>query len=290
MVAPRRWCNHVPTMLASLDRMNSTPGMALALASVAILAGCDRTSPPTGGHAGGKRPASNETAYHPAPAVDGVGREAGRIVITGRAQPAARVRLATPEGRVVSVTASSVGRWRIDLAPSPELRLFSLSTLDGGRIVQSEGYLGVAPNLAAQLRAGAGALVYGAIADAPRILAVDYDSKGGCVVSGVAAAGHAIALDIDGAERGKTRAGSAGRFSLALDEPVAFGPHTIDVVDGDRRASVQIAMTAAGPMPPIPLRATQLGPDWRVDWTTPGGGLQTSLLFPPPEPASGDAA
>ena len=200
------------------------------------------------------------------------------------------MRLATPEGRVVSVVASGVGRWRLDLAPSSDLRLFSLSALDGGRSVQSEGYLAVAPDLAAQLRAGSGALVYGAVADAPRILAVDYDGKGGCVVSGVAGSGKTISVRIDGAARGQARADASGRFSLALDEPVAFGPHDVAVADGARTADERIEMSPAGPTPAIPLRAARLGTGWRVDWTTPGGGVQTTLLFPPRGPSIGDAA
>ncbi len=270
--------------------MYSPPGMALALASAAVLAGCGRPAPASAGRSDSRRPASNERAYHPAPAVDGVGREAGRVVVSGRSQPGTTVRLSTPEGRAVSVVANSAGRWRIALPPSPDLRLFSLSTLDGVRVVQSEGYLAVGPNLAAQLRAGAGAMVYGASAEAPRILAIDYDGKGGCVVSGVAASGHAVAVRIDGADRGKARAGAAGRVSLALDEPVAFSSHTVELVDGDRSAGQRVDITPPGPMPAIPIRATRVVDGWRVDWTPPGGGVQTTLLFPPQGASAGDPA
>ena len=212
------------------------------------------------------------------------------MVLAGRAQPGSTVRLSTPEGRALSTPASAAGRWRIELPPSADMRLFSLSTLDGGRVVQSEGYLAVASDLAAQLRAGAGALVYGATADGPRILAVDFDSKGGCVVSGVAGSGHAALVRIDGADRGRTRADAAGRVTLALDEPVAFGAHTVEIVDGDRRARRSVEMSAAGSMPAIPLRAERLDAAWRVDWTTPGGGPQTTLLFPPQVPPAGGPA
>lgn len=270
--------------------MYSPPGTALALAAAAVLAGCYRPAPAAAGRSDAPRPASNESAYHPAPAVDGVAREGGRIIVSGRSQPGATVRLATPEGRAASVVATSAGRWRIELPPSSDLRLFSLSTLDGGRAVQSEGYLAVAPNLAALLRAGAGTLVYGASAEAPRILAIDYDGKGGCVVSGVAASGHAVAVRIDGADRGRTRAEAAGRFSLALDEPVAFSSHILDIVDGGRSAAQHVDITPAGPMPSIPIRATRLAAGWRVDWTPPGGGVQTTLLFPPQAPPAGDPA
>jgi hypothetical protein len=161
------------------------------------------------------------------------------------------------------------------------MRLYSLSMIDGGRVVQSEGYLAVAPDLVAQLRAGAGATIYGAAPSGPRVTAVDYDSKGGCVVSGVATAGRTVAIRIDGADRGAVRADATGRFSLELDEPIAAGPHGIDVVAGDKRTGVTVNVTPAGPMPAIPLRATRTDHGWRVDWTTPGGGLQTTVLFAP---------
>ena len=99
--------------------------------------------------------------------MDGFGRDGGRVVLSGRAQPGAPVRLATPDGRVVAVIASPEGRWRIILPPSPDMRLYSLAMIDGGRIVQSEGYLAVAPDLVAQLRAGAGATTYDAAAIEP---------------------------------------------------------------------------------------------------------------------------
>jgi hypothetical protein len=281
MLAPRRWCNHVPTMVASARRTISVTTTAFVMGALALLAGCDRSSPRAAARRGARRAAANESAYHPAPAVDGVTREDGRVVLSGRAQPGAPVRLATPEGRLVAVVASREGRWRIVLPPSPNMRLYSLSMIDGGRIVQSEGYLAVAPDLTAQLRSGAGAAIYGAQAWSPRITAVDYDSKGGCVVSGVAAAGQAVTILIDGVDRGEVRADATGRFSLPLDEPIGAGPHRLDLMTGGQRASVSVAVTPAGAMPAIPLKAARTGYGWRVDWTTPGGGVQTTVLFAP---------
>jgi hypothetical protein len=281
MLAPRRWCNHVPTMVASARRTISVTTTAFVMGALALLAGCDRSSPRAAARRDARRAAANESAYHPAPAVDGVTREDGRVVLSGRAQPGAPVRLATPEGRLVAVVASREGRWRIVLPPSPDMRLYSLSMIDGGRIVQSEGYLAVAPDLTAQLRSGAGAAIYGAQAWSPRITAVDYDSKGGCVVSGVAAAGQAVTILIDGVDRGEVRADATGRFSLPLDEPIGAGPHRLDLMAGGQRASVSVAVTPAGAMPAIPLKAARTGYGWRVDWTTPGGGVQTTVLFAP---------
>ena len=211
--------------------------------------------------------------------VRAVGRDLSRIVLSGAAQPSVPVRLATPDGRVVSVIASRQGAWRIVLPPSTDMRLFSLSMIDGGRVVQSEGYLAVAPDVVAELRAGAGAAPLGAPAAGERITAVDYDSKGGCVVSGGAGADRMAAIQIDGVLRGGVRTDSRGRFSLALNEPITPGSHTIALLTDGRRDEVAVDVAPPGPMPAIPLLATRTRQGWRVDWTTPGGGLQTTLLF-----------
>ncbi len=273
-------------MLARLERSYS----AAPLAALSLLAACDRpaASKPTG--VGAPRQASNEAAYHPAPSVEGVVDVNGRVEITGKAQPGVPVGLATPEGRAVATTAGPTGRWRIVLPASSQMRVFGLSMIDGGRAVQSEGYLAVAPDLAAQLRAGAGAIVHGAAAEGPRVLAIDFDGKGGCVVSGVTNAGHAVEVRIDGVRRGAVRANSQGRFALALDEPVTTGAHTIEAVEGEKHAAVTIAVSP-GVAPGGPLSAERADGGWRVDWTTPGGGPQTTMLFaPPPAPSTHEAS
>ncbi len=251
-----------------------------ALVALTVLGGCDGGATRVARRPNPRRVGANESAYHLAPTVQTADREGGRIVLAGRAQPGAPVRLATPEGRVISVVAGADRGWRITLPPSPDMRLYSLAMIDGGRMVQSEGYLAVAPDIVAQLRAGAGASSLGAATDGPRVTAVDYDSKGGCVVSGVAAPGGAVMISIDGVERGAVRGDGSGRFSLALDEPIAPGPHTIALVESGRRSDVTLDVTPPGPLPAIPIRAERTGSGWRVDWTTPGGGLQTTLLFP----------
>lgn len=252
---------------------------AKALLGLALLAGCDRSSPRAAARREARRAAANESAYHPAPMVLAVGRDLGRIVLSGSAQPGVAVRLATPDGRVFTTIANRRGVWRIVLAPSTDMRLYSLSMIDGGRVVQSEGYLAVAPDVVAELRAGAGAALIGAPPASARITAVDYDSKGGCVVSGVAAPNRITAIQIEGVARGGVRTGSRGRFFLALNEPITPGSHTIALLSDGRRGEVAIDVAPPGPLPAIPLLATRTRQGWRVDWTTPGGGLQTTLLF-----------
>jgi hypothetical protein len=266
-------------MLASAGTRIS---VVTALSALTLLAGCDRTSPRAVARREARRAAANESAYHPAPAVASVSYVQGRVVLSGAAQPGVPVRLATPDGRVLTVIARRDGAWRIVLPPSPDMLLYSLSMVDAGRIVQSEGYLAVGPDVVAQLRAGAGAVTYDETTDSPRVTAIDYDSKGGCVVSGVAAPRGMAAIQVDGVARGGVRTNAEGRFFLALDEPVAMGSHTITLLAGGKRAAVTVDVTPAGPMPSIPLLAARTRSGWRVDWTTPGGGLQTTLLFASP--------
>ncbi len=251
----------------------------MIVGALVFVAGCDRPGPHAMARGDARRATANESAYHPAPALESVARGGGRVVLSGRAQPSAPVRLATPDGHVSTVITGRDGVWRVVLPPSPDMRLYSLSMIDGGRIVQSEGYLALAPDMVAQLRAGAGATIYGATEGSPRVTAVDFDSKGGCVVSGVATPGRAVAVRIDGVDRGGVRADATGRLALALNEPIAVGPHALTLVAGERQATVTADITPPGPMPSIPLRATRTTDGWRVDWTTPGGGLQTTLLF-----------
>lgn len=205
---------------------------------------------------------------------------AGRLRLTGLATAGARVRLASPAGQPLYAQAGGDGTWRMEAPRPPEPRLFGLAMIDGDRAIQSEGYvLLTAEGAAAQLRGGAGTVVLGSPVVAPVIDAVDYDAKGGAVVSGRAAPRATLALFVDGARQSQGRADGAGRFSLPLDGPQTFSDHTVEVADGGRRARVQLRLTMAAPLMGGPYRAISTPAGWRIDWVTPGGGLQTTLLL-----------
>jgi len=227
--------------------------------------------------------------------VTAVATVAGRTLLEGRAAPDAQVRLATPAGAAVLAKADGGGQWRLRLPPGAGLRLFGLSMTEGERTVQSEGYLAVAPAggvraLAAQLRAGAGALVLTDIPPvsgaAPHILAVDFDRQGGAVVSGGGAPGADVILKVDGAPHGRLRVDAGGRFSMALNEPLTPGDHRLEAVGADVSAAVNVPVSAAAPLTAGPFLAARTPFGWRIDWMTPGGGVQTTFLIAPSETMS----
>jgi len=227
--------------------------------------------------------ATGETAYRRPPGVTRVIAEpAGRIRLEGTADPVSRVRLASPFGQSLFSKADAQGVWRLSLPPSAHLRLFSLSMVEDAGAVQAEGYLAVAPGLAAQLRAGDGALMLTPPRATLAVTALDFDRKGAAVVSGHAPAGSTVSLAIDAKAAGEVAADSQGAFTFDLGEPLTPGPHDIRVAAGASSSLAQADATPGEPPASGPFAATPLGSGWRIVWMPPGGGLQTTLLFGQP--------
>lgn len=246
------------------------------------LAGChgkSATSSPGPTPNPAARPA--EAAYRAPPVITAATLlTGGRVWLAGLAGPGDRVRLAPPAGSATYAVAGADGAWSLVLAAPPAPRLFGLAMIENGRIIQSEGYVAVTPRgVAAQLRAGAGARVLGDQPAEPAILAVDFDSKGGTVVSGRASPGAVVDLWVDGARRGRAVTGPRGSFSVPLDEPLSFADHRLEIHQGAHRADAAPTLTPAEPLSGGPYRATLTPSAWRIDWITPGGGLQTTLLL-----------
>jgi len=221
-----------------------------------------------------------QAGYLAPPAVVGAQPLDGQILLTGQAAPHAAVRLATPQGEARAVAADAQGRWRLTLPPATEPRLFGLSMTAAGRVVQSQGYLLVTPQgRPVQLRAGAGALTLGA-AGPPRITAFDFDADGGAVVSGVAAApGAALSVRVDGRQMAEGRADDAGRFSVAFGQPLTQGRHALEVASEGVEHSAVIDLSPAAPLTGGPFRIGAAPRGVRVDWMTPGGGVQSTVLL-----------
>lgn len=207
-------------------------------------------------------------------------RQGNAVALSGQAEPQSSVRLGAPTGEALVGKADAAGAWRL-LAPlAAEPRLYGLSMTMEGRTVQAQGYLMVAPNGAAVLlRAGSGAEVMGQSSSSPRVLAIDYDRGGGAVVSGVGAPGAGLGVRVDRATRGEGKVGEDGRFSISLDQPLMAGAHTIQVAGegGEQQVVVGVSPPATPTNGPVSSSLTATG--WRVDWVTPGGGLQTTQLM-----------
>jgi len=258
--------------------------MVAALALASLLAACDSRRDPSGQTPARGEP-GGEAAYRPPPEATFSQRLAsGAIVVGGSADPGTRVRLASPDGAITPAVDSGPGAWRARLPASDAVRLFGVAAVEHGRTVQSDGYLAVTPaGLSAQLRAGAGARVI--IAKGPlRILSVDFDRKGGVVMSGVGRPGATVSIMADGASRGRVLVDGDSRFTFPFDEPLTLGDHTLEAVDGAARSQVNVTLTPPAPLTAGPYRAARQADGWRIDWLTPGGGAQATLLLAPEEP------
>ncbi|MBO9545410.1 hypothetical protein [Caulobacter sp.] len=260
-------------------RFKST--LALALAAPLALTGCDGGKGSWRHDPGGSdtERSSPQAGYLTPPRAVSAVLQADGVELQGEAAPQASVRLGSPTGEALVGRADADGRWRLRAPPAAAPRLFGLSMTLEGRTVQAQGYVMITPEgKLVLLRAGAGAEVTATASDAPRILAVDYDRSGGGVISGVAAPGAGLGVRVDRAPRAEGKADEAGRFTLSLNQALKAGVRTIQVAGegGEQQVDVEVAP----PAPPTggPVRTTRTPIGWRVDWMTPGGGVQTTQL------------
>jgi hypothetical protein len=99
------------------------------------------------------------------------------------------------------------------------------------------------------------------------------------VISGVATPGAGLGVRVDRTTRGEGKADASGRFSMSLDQPLATGTHTIQVAGEGGEQQVVIEVSPPSPPTEGPARSTRAAAGWRVEWMTPGGGLQTTQLL-----------
>ena len=205
-------------------------------------------------------------------------------VLSGQGAADVRLRLASPDGGAYGATADDSGRWSVALPASADVRLFGLSEEIAGRVIQGEGYVAVMPppgRPAVLLRAGGGAAP---LTDTPavEISAIDFDSAGGGVISGTAKAGAPLRAVIDGAAAGETHANPRSHFSMALTSVLKPGRRQIQIqsAGGGAQASVNVTPPPAA-ITGLPYRGQRVDGGWRIDWLTPGGGPQTTVVFDP---------
>ncbi len=255
---------------------------AVALSGVVpvlLLSACGEGRQPLWKSVQPKAAPAAETRYLPAPAVAEAVPGAGGVRLSGQAAPGARVMLGTPTGETLSAVADDKGRWSV-AAPTPDaVALYGLFMLDGQRKVNAEGYLVLTPDgRAAELRSGGGARVLEPPSRRPRILAIDFDRDGGAVVSGVGAARADLGLRIDRNAGGNAMVSDQGRFSVVLVRPLPQGEHEFEVAGEGGEDRITVATRRPDPLGEAVFRATPVGGGWRIDWRTPGGGVQTTLL------------
>lgn len=254
----------------------------LACAAAIALSGCGKKPPaqPQKPDAG-----AEQADYVAPPAVREVRAEAAGVAIGGQAPPGAQVRLGTPAGQAVFATADAQGRWRIVLPPSDQARIFGLSEKAQGRQVQAEGYVLVGPQgRSALLRAGAGAQRLDP-KPSPTLGALDFDHDGAAIVSGLAPPNSLVFLRVDGRQVAEAKADGGGFYAIALPQPqprtpaLASGGHTLQTFGDNFTNTAQVQVSPAEPLADGPLRSQLTAGGLRVDWLTPGGGVQSTVLL-----------
>lgn len=221
----------------------------------------------------------DEAAYLPPPRVDRVEPGAGAVTLGGLAAPGARVQLARPGGGSLTTTADASGRWRIAAPVQGQAQVFGLSQTLQGRTVQAEGYVFISPDRGGWLlRAGAAARP---LAGAPTGgLVIDYDRSGGTVVSGQGPADALLVAQVNGRRAGTGRTDAAGHFEIRLDGPVPTGESRLRIFGEGVNRETQLRLSPPAPPEAGPVRAVAQGPGLRIDWLTPGGGVQTTQILP----------
>lgn len=249
--------------------------MVAALAA-ASLGGCSAPARPETAAESGQAPA--DAGYVNAPTVLAASRIAGQVSLEGLAAPGSKVQLVTSAGEARTAAADSAGRWRMNLPSAPEARMFGLSSVADARRVQAQGYVLVTETgVATLLRAGVGSVVLAA-SDATRLLSVDFDRQGGAVVSGTAPPDGSVSIRIDGRPGPVGRADGAGRFHLSLVQPLTAGRHEVRILGDNFDLGASIDATPAGELGGAPFRTSRTADGLRVDWLTPGGGLQSTWI------------
>jgi len=262
----------------------------MAVLGLGLMASACRGPAPSPDAASDQASSSAEAGYVTPPQVTSVTRTANGLALSGRADANARVRLSALDGVAYGATANANGDWMIT-APTPQqVRLFTLSEVLGSRDVPGGGFLAVFPapgRTAAILRVGGPSQALSDVQGAPQVTAVDYDSGGGAVVSGLAKPGAPVRLTVDGTVAGEVKPDADGRYSVSLAGSLPMAAHeaVAQSTGGLRRTTFEAgaqSSLAGG----VPFHGGRIASGWRVDWSTPGGSEQTTLVLDPPADAA----
>ncbi|WP_421932055.1 Ig-like domain-containing protein [Phenylobacterium sp.] len=226
-----------------------------------------------------KEPAAQAAGYAIPAMVTRVEAGPAGLTLTGSAPAGAPIRLASPDGAAMVAKADDKGVWRLGVPAAAQPRLFGLSSTQGARTVQAQGYLLLTPDGRGYLlRSGAGAVRVGPVAGLA-ITAFDFDREGAAVVSGAAGASATITVRADGRQSADGRADAAGRFAISLSQPLAAGEHTIKIYSDGAENSATIDTSPAASLVDGPFRSSTTPAGLRVDWMTPGGGVQSTVIL-----------
>lgn len=263
--------------------------IASAALAASMVGACHKTI----GQGNGSGGAVDTAGYLAPPTLVAAVRDAnGGVTLSGHAPGDAEVRLREPGGAAFSATATDEGDWSMQLPPSDTPRMFAFDGEVSGRLLHGEGAILALPApapVAVLTRASYGALPIGALPGPLRIAAVDYDGGGGGSISGLAAPRAPVRFVLDGQTVGGGRADDQGRFALLdLNARAPFGPgaHTVRIESPSGSAQVELTVTSAKDLGEQAFRTVREAGVWRTDWRSPGGGVQTTLVFDAASPVA----
>lgn len=253
-------------------------GLIAFLAIGALAAGCSPAAP---ARDAAPRAPESITTYLPPPQLLKAARRNTGILLSGAAVPSGAVRLASPDGSAITGAADRQGVWSLTAPASPSPRLYSLSEMVGPRLVRAIGYIAVlpAPGPAAALLRPAAAAVLPPADPQRGVAAVDYDASGAAMASGRTTAGETLRLILDGKDAGEDRTDALGVFSAALSQTLAPGAHVLGMAGEQLRGSVAFSAPRTARVLTPPYDSVRMDGAWRLDWMTPGGGVQSTVLF-----------
>ena len=260
--------------------MVSVKSLVGACIALVVLAACGG-KPTAAGR--GAAEVHADAGYLAPPIPDDLRVRPGGLSLSGSALAGGRVRLATPAGQVLFADVDDTGRWTIPLGPVAEPRIYGLSVVANGRAAQAEGYVLVAPGgQGALLRAGAGARRIDKVA-APGLRAIDFDRGGGVEVSALAPPGSVVLLHLDGRLAAQGRADASGHYDVSLptpgsSTPIRPGSHRVQVSGDGFSDTAALQVSPPAPLAQGPARSQLTAAGLRIDWMTPGGGVQSTLL------------
>ena len=215
-----------------------------------------------------------------------LGRD-GSLEISGRAAHDGRVRALTAQGSAYGAATGVGGSFLIDAPASSTPLLIALSADDSHSLVSAPGFLFIppdAPGRAVMLIPGAASHAVGGRAGL--ITAADYDAGGGGGVCGAAPAGQMVSIYLDGALVARTVASPSGLYAARLgDKPIPAGDHEIRVTTAGQSVSRILRFSAAAPPAGQSFSAVREDDGWRVNWTAPFGGSETTFVFTPRAPS-----